>query len=219
MPRRTPPSPGAAARCALLLIDVINDLEFDDGAALLRYARPMARKLAAFKQRARAAGVPVIYVNDNFGRWRSDFRALVRHCLHDRVCGAPIARLLQPQAADYFVLKPRHSGFYCTALEVLLGFLQTRVVILTGLAGDNCVLFTAHDAYMRGFRVVVPRDCVASVTQAGNRGALVHVARYLKADTRASDVIRFEELMEPTQVVNGASTLYEPTEGELSARP
>ncbi len=69
------------ADVALLLIDVINDLNFPEGEELLRYALPMARQIAALKKRAKGQGVAVIYVNDNFGRWRSDFNAQVEHCL------------------------------------------------------------------------------------------------------------------------------------------
>src|SRR4051812_235660 len=96
---------------ALLLIDVINDLDFPEADQLLRYALPMARTIAGLKSRARQAGIPVIYVNDNFGRWRSDFNAQVEHCLRDGVPGKSIVELLKPEEADYFVLKPKHSGF------------------------------------------------------------------------------------------------------------
>src|SRR5215212_193510 len=95
------------ADTALLLIDVINDLEFVGGDKLLVHARPMAAALAKFKARAKKAGIPVIYANDNFGRWRSDFRALVQRCLGENVRGKPIVEQLAPEADDYFVLKPK----------------------------------------------------------------------------------------------------------------
>src|SRR4051794_31352871 len=119
---------------ALVLIDVINDLEFPEGDQLLKYAVPMARQIAALKQRAKQQGIPVVYVNDNFGRWRSDFTAQVEHCLHDGVRGRPIAELLRPDKDDYFVLKPKHSGFYSTTLDTLLDYLGVRTVVLTGMA-------------------------------------------------------------------------------------
>src|SRR5438874_13291083 len=78
------------AEVALLLIDVINDLEFSEGDQLLRFALPMADRIAELSSRAREAGIPVIYVNDNFGRWRSDFNAQVDHCLNDGVRGKPL---------------------------------------------------------------------------------------------------------------------------------
>ena len=176
---------------ALLLIDVINDLEFAEGEQLLRFALPMARRLAELKKRAKAAGVPVIYVNDNFGRWRSDFNAQIEHCLRDGVRGQPLAELLRPDKDDYFVLKPKHSGFFSTNLDLLLDYLQVKKVILTGLAGNICVLYTANDAYMRDFALAVPRDCVASNTEEENRHALEQMAKSLKADTRPSSEVDF----------------------------
>jgi nicotinamidase-related amidase len=171
---------------ALLLVDVINDLEFDSGDALLAHALPMAERVAALARRCRQAGIPVIYVNDNFGRWRSDFRTLLRRCLRTPVRGRPLARLLRPDERDYFVLKPKHSGFYSTTLDLLLQYLGATTVILTGLTGDICVLLTAHDAYMRDLRLVVPADCVASLDPTENAHALRYMARVLKADTRES---------------------------------
>lgn len=171
---------------ALLLIDVVNDLEFPEGADLLRFALPMADRIAALKRRARAAGLPVIYVNDNFGRWRSNFQAQVEHCLADGVCGRPIVERLRPEEDDYFVLKPKHSGFFSTTLDILLEYLGATSLILCGIAGNICVLFTANDAYLRDFRLIVPRDAVASNTKAENDHALGQMERILKADTGPS---------------------------------
>src|SRR5690349_9954020 len=137
------------SNAALLLIDVINDMDFQGAEALVRFAEPMAHRLRELKQRARAARLPTIYINDNFGKWRSDFRTLVEHCLHDDVPGRDVARLLQPDEHDYFVLKPKQSAFYGTTLDTLLRRLNIKTVIITGIAGDNCVLFSANDAYMR----------------------------------------------------------------------
>jgi nicotinamidase-related amidase len=183
-----------ASPCVLLLIDVINDLEFPGGEKLLRRAIPMARKLAALVRRAHEADVPVVYVNDNFGRWRSDFRAQVQHCLEDGVRGRPIAEALRPTEQDYFVLKPKHSAFFSTALDTLLQYLDAKTLVLTGLAGDNCVLFTAHDAYMRDYRLAVPSDCIASESPASNAWALRHMARFLKVDTRIGSRVQFGRL-------------------------
>ncbi|MFL6208375.1 MAG: cysteine hydrolase family protein [Pyrinomonadaceae bacterium] len=183
------------AEVALLLIDVINDLEFSSGADLLKHALPMAERLAELKRRAQAARVPIIYVNDNFGRWQSDFNKLLDHCLEEGICGKPIAELLRPdEAHDYFVLKPKHSGFFSTTLDILLDYLQVKTLILTGLTADICVLFTANDAYMRDFNLIIPRDCVASTDPEENKHALEHMERVLKADTRPSTEIDFAEL-------------------------
>jgi nicotinamidase-related amidase len=179
---------------ALLIIDMINDLDFPEGKQLLAHALPAARQIAALKQRAKVAGVPVIYVNDNFGRWRSDFRAHVEHCLHDGVSGQPIAELLRPDEDDYFVLKPKHSGFFSTTLDVLLEYLEVKTVVLVGMAANICVLFTANDAYMRDFRLIIPHDCVASNTIEENNHALEQMRTVLKADTRCSTDITLKKV-------------------------
>ena len=131
---------------ALLLIDVINDLAFDGSGPLIEQAEPMARRLMALKRKAADAGVPVIYINDNFGKWRSDFRQTVAHCVAISSPGRRVSLRLRPTKRDYFVLKPKHSGFFDTTLDTLLGALRIRRVIVTGIAGNICVLFTANDA-------------------------------------------------------------------------
>jgi nicotinamidase-related amidase len=176
----------ARRRTALLLVDVINDMDFEGSDDLVRHALPMARRLRELKQRARQAGMPTIYINDNFGKWRSDFRSLVKHCVDDNVPGREVARLLQPDHDDYFVLKPKQSAFFGTTLDTLLRNLDTESVILTGVAGDNCVLFSANDAYMRDFQLFIPSDCVASESEAQNTHALKLMARVCKADITPS---------------------------------
>ena len=175
-------------KIALLLIDVINDFDFPEADQLLRYARPMVRKLLRLKRRAQKADVPVIYVNDNFGRWKSDFRRTVEHCERNGR-GSELVRLLRPEQNDYFVLKPKHSGFFSTTLETLLRYLETESLILTGIAGNFCVLFTANDAYMRDFNLFVPSDCIVSNTRQENQSALKLMKKFLKADTRPSSKI------------------------------
>ncbi|HEX2648438.1 MAG TPA: isochorismatase family cysteine hydrolase [Burkholderiales bacterium] len=179
---------------ALLLIDWINDLEFDSGARLLPQALAAARATAELRKRAQACAVPVIYCNDNFGRWRSDFRALLDHVLRDGVRGQPIAELLAPEENEYFVLKPKHSAFHSTTLDVLLLHLGARTLILTGIAGNFCVLFTAQEAYMRDYRLLVPRDCLASEEERDNRHALEHMAKTCRAEIGPSSGIDFWRL-------------------------
>lgn len=179
---------------ALVLIDVINDLEFDGGNKLLKQAMPAARRIAALKAKARERRVPVIYANDNFGRWRSDFQQVVEHCLTDGVRGQAIAEILKPGPEDYFVLKPKHSAFYSTTMDLLLHYLEAKRVVLTGFTGDMCVLFTAADAYLRDLQINVPADCVASQSPAENRKALQYIGRVFKADTRASKALDFARL-------------------------
>jgi len=187
------------AAVALLLIDVINDLEFAGGEDLVRYALPMAERIAALKRQAKQAGIPAVYVNDNFGKWRSDFRTLVTHCLHEDVRGKPLAELLQPEEDDYFVLKPKHSGFFSTTLDLLLAYLKAKTLILTGIAGNICVLFTAHDAFMRDFHLFVPCDCIASNSAEVNDRALQHMETVLGVDTRRSSELVLEDLQQKTR--------------------
>jgi nicotinamidase-related amidase len=181
---------------ALLLIDVINDLDFEGSEALARQALPMARRLLALKQRARQAGIPAVYINDNFGRWQSDFRKVVEHCLEDDVPGREVARILRPADDDYFVLKPKHSAFFETTLHTLLTYLGARTLILTGMAGNICILFSANDAYMRDYHIVVPSDCVVSNTVEENDHALRQIEQVLKGDITASPDLDLDALRE-----------------------
>lgn len=185
---------------ALLLIDVINPLEFEEGEDLLEHALPMAQNILKLKERAKEAGIPVIYVNDNFGRWRSNIKELVAHCLENDVLGKPIVELLRPDDEDFFVLKPMHSGFYSTPLELLLRYLTVETLIITGMAGDYCVLFTANDAYMRNFTLYIPADCVASEQLEFNREALSVMARTLKAEIKPSTELDLKKLVKLSQV-------------------
>ena len=168
MPRESHDLHGSApdkSETALLLIDVINDFDFPEGEQLLRLALPVGQKIAELKKRAKAAGIPSIYVNDNFGRWQSDFKKIVAHCKGEKSRGKPFVEMLLPDGDDYFVLKPKNSGFYSTTLDLLLTHLTAKNLILTGIAGNNCVFFTANDAYMRDYKVFVPSDCVVSNTK------------------------------------------------------
>src|SRR3712207_1207185 len=171
---------------ALVLIDMINDLEFPGGEKLLEPAVAAAGRTAELKRRAKALGIPVIYANDNFGRWRSDFREVIDHVADDGVRGAPLARLLRPDGDDYFVLKPKHSAFFSTTLDTLLEYLGATRLILAGVSTDICVLFTANDAYMRDYHLHVPEDCVAAEDPEQTRRTLEYMRRVLDADTTPS---------------------------------
>ena len=181
-----------ASGTALLLIDVINDLAFDGSDALVAQAEPMAIRLSTLKRRTTAAGIPAIYINDNFGQWRSDFRKTVAHCTSASSPGRRVSRRLRPTARDYFVLKPKHSGFFGTTLDTLLETLRIRRVILTGIAGNICVLFTANDAHMRELKIFAPADCIVSNTAADNDYALRQIQVVLKGNVSASTQLRFQ---------------------------
>lgn len=174
------------SRSVLLLIDFINPLSFADAARLARPAVAAARRTARLKARLTAQGVQAIYANDNFGAWRSEFSRVVETCRARAGPARRLVELLAPASGDIAVLKPRHTAFYATPLDVLLAQLGARRLILAGVAADICVLFTASDAYVRGFELWVPSDCVAAESAARKRAALAFMARVLKAETRAS---------------------------------
>lgn len=183
---------------ALLLIDLINDFEFPRGDELYAQALPMAPRIASLRKRAAQEGIPAIYVNDNFGRWQSKFDQIVEHCLGD-VRGRPFVQQLVPGACDYFVLKPKHSGFYQTPLELLLKHLGAQRLILTGVSTNSCVLFTANDAYMRDMELIVPADCVAACNSQEHCFAMEQMKNMLKADTRPSSQIDLSAPIRHTQ--------------------
>ena len=178
------------ARTALLLVDVINLFDFPGGAAFARRARGAARNIASLRDRAHKAKIPVIYVNDNWGRWRSDFKTIVADCSRPDRPGAPIAVLLTPERRDFFVLKPHLSGFHDTPLDTLLQAGDVRTVVVAGFAADNCVFFTAAEAHMRDYRVVVPSDCCASEQDGERRHVLGKMRKFLHADTSPSRRVR-----------------------------
>jgi nicotinamidase-related amidase len=180
---------------ALLLIDVINDFEFPRGDELFSQALSIAPKIAELKKRARAVEIPAVYVNDNFGRWQSNFDQLVQHCLNDGVRGRPFVDQLTPDVnSDYFVLKPKHSAFYQTPLDLLLKHLGAQRLILTGVSTNSCVLFTAADAYMRDLELIVPDDCAAACNAHEHNTALEQMKCMLKADVSPSTEINFNSL-------------------------
>ncbi len=179
------------AGTAVLLVDTINAFDFSGSDSLVSAAERVAPMIARFCERARAADIPIVYVNDNFGRWRSDFRATLDACTRPESSGRVVSDTLRPHASDYFVLKPMHSGFYSSTLEVLLRHLEVRTLVLAGFATDLCILFTAHDAHMRGFRLYVPRDLTAANSDDLRDRALDHMAHALGANTARSPYIHF----------------------------
>ena len=191
------PRGNAQDRCvvALLLIDVINDLEFEGADALLEPGLRAADRIAELKRRAKEAGIPVIYVNDNFGKWRSDFKKLVSACIDQGTRGKPIVQRLLPESDDYFVLKPKHSAFHATPLDLLLDFLGVRTLILVGLTVDNCILLTAGDAHMLDYQLVVPEDCVAAESKVRKEHALKILQQTLKARTLPANELDLTSLL------------------------
>lgn len=174
---------GGKGRTALLLIDFINALDFEGAERLAPAALRAARATARLRERL-GDSIPVIYANDNFGDWTSDFRRVLARCTARGRRGEAMSRLLAPREGDLFVLKPRHSAFFQTPLDILLESLRVRRLVLTGLTTDMCVLFTANDAYLRGYEIVVPPACTAAMTTVRHREAMAYLKRVCRAATR-----------------------------------
>lgn len=175
---------------ALLIVDMISCWDFPDAEKLLPHGQAIAPRIASLKARCRRGGVPVIYANDNQGQRRSDFREVVSRASVPGRPGEGIANALHPDADDYFVLKPKHSAFYLTPLEMLLLSLRINRLWIAGVATDQCVLVTAEDARMRNLEVVVPQDCVATQTAHRQRRALEHLSEVMKVRTTPSTHLR-----------------------------
>jgi nicotinamidase-related amidase len=170
------------ATAALLIIDMINTFDFEGGEGLRARAEAIAGPILQLRDAFDAADLPTVYVNDNFGEWHSEKSRLIEQAFD----GAPdgLAKL-KPRDCDYFVLKPQFSGFYATNLPVLLPKLGARRLVLTGVATDICVLFTAGDAHMRDYALWVPEDAVATQDDDRGRWALEIIAQSMGADTAA----------------------------------
>jgi nicotinamidase-related amidase len=178
----------------LILIDVINHFEFPDGDKVLRQALLIAPKLARLKKRAQAAGMSTVYVNDNFGQWRSNGSKLLDYCVRPEAIGKPFVEQIQPDKNDYFVLKPMHSGFYQTPLEVLLRHLNASTLVLCGLTTNSCIVCTAHDAKMRELELYVLTDCSAARTVKEHRQAIEHIRMMTDANVAPSGSLSLNEI-------------------------
>jgi nicotinamidase-related amidase len=179
---------------ALLIVDTLNALRFEGSEALVPQAIEAGRRIAELKKRAKAAGAPVVYVNDNTGRWRSDVREVLDDCTRPAAPGRELAQLVLPDPEDYVVLKPKHSGFFATPLDTLLTYLRARRLVLTGLTIERCLLFTANDAFLRDYELFVPRDCTAAIDPEDCAAALRILERVLAADTKPSTALDWERL-------------------------
>ena len=173
-------------RVALLIIDMVNCFEFEAGDILKSKALRAAHVIRALRDEIEARDCPVIYVNDNFGEWHSERSKLVERA---RQIDNPVLDLIKPTESDFFIIKPQFSGFYATNLPVLLPKLGVTRLILTGIATDICVLFTAADAHMRDYSLWIPADAVAAETDERGRWALEIMANSMGATTEPSTAL------------------------------
>ncbi|WP_042375492.1 cysteine hydrolase family protein [Neobacillus jeddahensis] len=169
---------------ALLIIDMINNFDFSHGPILAKKAQSIAGHIKELKAQFNKQKLPVIFINDHYNLWQADFHKIIDLCRNDY--SQPIFDILLPDEQDYFLIKPKHSAFYGTALQTLLHQLQVNTLILTGIAGNICVLFTANDAYMREYALLAPNDCIASVDDQDQKYALTMMENVLKAKVAPS---------------------------------
>lgn len=179
----------SSARSALLVVDMITAFDFEDGPELYKNAVSVAPAIGHLADRFREAGLPVIFVNDNHGHWKDDLDTQIEMIERNSAKGSRVLRFIRPHPGDIYVLKPQRSGFYQTPLEFLLQKLDVGSLVITGVTTDICVFFTAHDAYMRGFRVKVPEDCCAAVRPSYHTSALMFMRRVANASTESSVAI------------------------------
>ena len=177
------------SKSALIILDMLNLFNFSEADMLIQPATKAAKNILRLKNKFKKRKWPVIYVNDHFGHWHSDWKKIYQECSEEKCLGRNIARLLKPDEDDYFILKPKHSGFFMTALELLLEDLKIQNLVLTGIAGNLCVLFTAHDAHMREYKVTVPRDCIASNSKTDNDYTLRQLKNVLGLSTPLSSSV------------------------------
>jgi nicotinamidase-related amidase len=174
--------------CALLIIDMINNFKFKHGEVLADEAKQVSENIFSLKKKMQKKKRPIIYINDHYKLWQADFQKISEKCTNE--LSRPIIEQLYPDDTDFFLIKPMHSAFYGTALNMLLDNLEVQHLILTGIAGNICVLFSANDAYMRGYKLSVPSDCIASNDKHDNEYALRMMKNVLQADIGDSRQIK-----------------------------
>jgi nicotinamidase-related amidase len=168
------------SRTALIVIDMINAYDFADAEKVVPSAEQALPAICELIEAAPDEDMPVIYVNDNFGHWRSNRDELVEEALDGRQ--PHLVEPIRPGEDSLFVVKARHSIFYQTPLEYLLNQEDVGSVVLTGQVTEQCILYSALDAYIRHFDVRVPPDAVAHIYEELASAALTMMERNMSAD-------------------------------------
>jgi nicotinamidase-related amidase len=172
------------APSALVVVDMITTYDFPDADAVAQHAPDVVENIAGLLDRARKDGVQVIYVNDNYGDWNSSHEELYEKAMEGE--HPELVEPLAPQEGDAFVIKARHSIFYSTPLEYLLATQGLGRVVLTGQVTEQCILYSALDAYVRNFRLAVVEDAVAHIDDELAASALRMMERNMDADIETS---------------------------------
>lgn len=165
---------------AVLFVDVINDFDFDGGENLLKHTDEILPNMKKLRDFAKKNNLPTIYINDHYGLWQADFNKIIDRCKNER--SKQVIDTLKPDKNDYFIIKPQHSAFFQTPLQSLLNELNKTHLMMAGIAGDICILFTAKDAYMYDFDMHIPENCMASEEKEGSEYALYLMRTVMKAN-------------------------------------
>ncbi len=176
-----------SSNTALLIIDMINNFDFNAGVTLAKKAFDITLPITRLKNLFNQNGNPIIYINDHYHIKQADCSKIIDHCKNE--VSQKVIEQIAPDEEDYFLIKPKHSAFYGTALDDLLHQLHIKSLVITGIAGNICVLFTANDAYMREYQLITPSDCIASAHDQDNEFALTMMKNVLQANISSSDIL------------------------------
>lgn len=168
-------------RNALLIIDMLNDFVLDGAVLEVPAARRMIPNLKKRIDEARKKKIPIIYICDSHAEDDKEFEIFPPHAVKGTK-GAQVVEELSPKHRDYLVEKTTYSGFYNTELDDLLKKLDVNELIVTGIVTNICVMYTVYDAFLRGYRVIVPEDCVAGLNEEDHQFALKQMRNILKAE-------------------------------------
>jgi nicotinamidase-related amidase len=180
--------PPRGDRTALLVIDMLNSYEHPDADKLAESVTGAVPAIATLLQRAHDEDVFVVFVNDNYGDWNTSAEELAERAQKGR--HPELVEPLLPIGDAAFVVKARHSAFYATLLEYILESEGVGRIVMTGQATEQCILYTALDAYVRHFQVTVPREAVAHIHEHLARGALEMMERNMHAEVTSAEQIR-----------------------------
>ena len=167
-------------RTALLVIDMLNPYEHEDADKLVESVETAVPALTALRSRAADDDVLTIYVNDNHGDWESSRQERVAAAMDG--ARPDLVEPVLPRGADLFIAKTRHSIFYATPLEYILGQEDVDRLVLTGQVTEQCILYSALDAHLRHLDVAVPRDAVAHIFEDLAEASLKMMERNMHAE-------------------------------------
>lgn len=183
-------SNGRQGRSALVVVDMLNRYEHDEGEELARSVADSVAQIRALIDRARKEQVPLVYVNDNYGNWNTSAGELAERAMSGRY--PELVQPVLPPREAAFVLKARHSIFFGTPLEYVLDSLEVDRLVLTGQVTEQCILYSGLDAYVRHIRVAVPRDGVAHIHRHLAESALEMMERNMSASVVSSADCEFD---------------------------